>query len=100
MPITGLSASPNENLRPIWVTSMYDLSDTSGVQFGLNYGQGFLYVLGTVAPQVSVEFLGNVARDFWVEYFGVLRGCENDWALEIEESAIERLKLWVKMLKP
>jgi hypothetical protein len=49
---------------------------------------------------VSVEFLGKVARDFWVEYFGVLRGCENDWALDIEESAIEGLRLWVKMLKP
>lgn len=38
--------------------------------------------------------------DFRVEYFGVLRGCENERNLEIEESAIERLRLWVKMLKP
>lgn len=38
--------------------------------------------------------------DFRVEYFGVLRGCENERNLETEESAIERLRLWVKMLKP
>lgn len=36
--------------------------------------------------------------DFRVEYFGVLRGCENERNLKIEESAIERLRLWVKIM--
>ena len=38
--------------------------------------------------------------DFRVEYFGFLRGCESERNLEIAESAIERLRLWVKTLKP
>jgi hypothetical protein len=37
-------------------------------------------------------------EDLTVEYFGVLRGCENERNLKIEESAIERLKLWVKIM--
>jgi hypothetical protein len=39
-------------------------------------------------------------EDVRVEYFGVLRGCESDRNLEIAESAIERLRLRVKTLKP